>query len=75
MTTPRRCPGIAYDLENEKRWIRVDLQDVGGDNVVVGVEKRSCGGCSIKSRYVSSIISARLFSRANAANCAMSADG
>ena len=68
MTTPRRCPGIAYDLENEKRWTRFDLQDG-----VCVEEKRLCGGwCSTKSRYVSSTMSATLFSRAKSANCAMS---
>ena len=44
-TAPRRCPGIAYDLENEKRWTTFDLQDQDGGNISVCVrEKRSCGG-------------------------------
>ena len=76
-TTPRRCPGIAYDLEKEKRWTRVDLhdQDADNDSACIG-EKRLCGGwCSTKSRYVSSTMSAILLSRANSANCAMSAGG
>lgn len=74
-TAPRRCPGMAYDLENEKRWTTFDRQDQDVGNTPVCEEEKSwCGGkCSTKSRYVSSITSARLFSRASSANCAMSA--
>ena len=25
---PSRCPGRQYDLENEKRWIKVERQEV-----------------------------------------------
>jgi hypothetical protein len=25
---PNRCPGRQYDLENEKKWIKVDRQEV-----------------------------------------------
>ncbi len=55
-TRPSRCPGMQYDLEKEKRWMKVLRQDqpagmlLGADSDAAG-EKRWCGAPEvIKSR-------------------------
>ncbi len=54
-TRPRRCPGMQYDLEKEKRWMKVLRQDQSAGRLLGAVsdagEKRWCGAPDvIKSR-------------------------